>query len=114
MVPVGLRDSQQLGDHRDGERLGQRRDQVDLAGAQHLVDQPVHEALHGRPELLDPSRRERLRHQAAHPGVIRRLHVEDAVADQVPERPGVFGVVGLPHLRVRGQVQVGPAEPAVA
>src|SRR5918999_1249336 len=104
MVPIRLRDAQQLGDHRHRERLGDLLDQIELSCSLHLVDQAVHQSLDRRTKPVDHLRREGLDHQAANPGVIRRLHVQDPVPDQVPELAGLLSVLGPAHLLVRGLV----------
>src|SRR5918996_590461 len=114
VVAIGLGDAQQLGDHRHRERLGHRGDQIDLAGAEDLLNQPVHQPLDGRPELLDPAGGERLGHQPADAGVVWRLHVEDAVPDQVPERRREQRILRATHLPVRGQMEIGASKPPVA
>ena len=111
---VGLGDAEHLRDHRDGQRLRDRRQEVELAGALHAVDERIDDALDAGAEPLHERRREGLRHQAAHARVVGRLHVEDPVADQVPERLVPLGVGRVPHLLVARLMQVRAAEPAVA
>lgn len=112
-MAIGLRNPQQLGDHRDRERLGDRRDQIELTRAGDRVDQPVGQALHGLAHRLNHARGERLRDEAPNPRVIGRLHVQDAVVDQVPERIVRRGRRGVAHLLVGRQVQVGAPEPPI-
>src|SRR5918996_1015545 len=114
VVAIGLGDAQQLGDHRHRERLGHRGDQIDLAGAEDLLNQPVHQPLDGRPELLDPTGGERLGHQPADAGVVWRLHVEDPLPDRVPDPRREQRIPGATHLPVRGQMEIGASEPPVA
>ena len=84
-VPICAWHAEQLRDHRHGEGFRDRRQQVELGADGDVVHQVVGELLHGIAHRLDHARRECLRHEPAHPGVVRRLHVEDAVIDQVPE-----------------------------
>ena len=73
------RHAEHLGDHPERQREGEVGDHVELAapghgGVEHLVDH----RLHPRRQLLDRPRREHLLHQAAEPGVVGRVEVEDA------------------------------------
>jgi hypothetical protein len=111
--PVGLGHAQQVADHGHRQRLGQPGDQVASAGLGQPVDQPVDPAWTGR-GAARPSGGERLGHQPAQPGVVGRFAVQHAVADQVPERAQLLGLLGPAHLGVAGHVQVGAAEAAVA
>ena len=113
-VAVGVRHAQHLGDHRHGEGLGDRRDEVELSAGRNPVGQTVHDALDAGTQPLHHPRRERLRHEPAHPSVVRRLHVEDPAADEVPERPVPIGFVRAAHLSRGGQVMVRTAEPPIA
>jgi hypothetical protein len=45
-MTVRLRHAEDLGDHGDGERLGDRRQEVELPGARDRVGEPVGDALH--------------------------------------------------------------------
>ena len=114
VVPVRLRDPEQLGDDRHRQRLDVVRDQVDLAGAGARVEQPVDDGLDPRPHRLDRPRRERLEHEPPQPRVIGRLEVEHPGVVELVERRVPGRRLGPAHLRVRRLVQVGPAETAVA
>jgi hypothetical protein len=117
-MPVGLGHAEHLRDHRDGQRLGDGGDQVDggsvAARVQQVVDERVRHRRDPWPQLLHGTGGERLRHEPAQAGVVGRLTVEHAVADQLPERRQVLRVRLVAHLLVRGNVQVRAAEPAVA
>ena len=68
----------------------------------------------GSRRLFDHPRRERLGDQPSNSGVIGRLHVQDPVVDQMPERLVAGRRSVVTHLFVALDMQVGAAEPAVA
>jgi hypothetical protein len=113
-VPVGLRHAEHLGDDGHRQRLGDHADQVERAGLQRLVDQPVGHLLHGVAQPLDRPRGEGPADQPAQAGVLGRLDVEHPVADDVPERRVLRRLLRPAHLGVRRDVQVAAAQPAVA
>ena len=78
-----------------------------------VLDQLVGHPLDGAPQLLDGPRRERAAHQPSQPGVVGRLDVEHAAADDPPERRVRRRLVRAAHLGVRRDVQVAAAEPPV-
>ncbi len=71
--PVLRRHAHQLTDHRHGQGQGEVGHELDVAFLSHGVEQVGHQLVHGRAEPLDLARRERTRHQAAQPGVVRRV-----------------------------------------
>ncbi len=112
-LPVALGHAEHLGDHGDGERLGEGREQIDIPGSHQRVQQLVDERLDPRTEPFDVRRREGLRHQSPDARVIGRLHVQDAGVDELPERVVPTGRIGTSHLGMRGDVEVRAAEPPV-
>ncbi|MBW3630732.1 MAG: hypothetical protein KY464_15750, partial [Gemmatimonadetes bacterium] len=72
--------TQHLADHGDGERVGEVLDQLQPPARVRGVQQVTGQLLHHGPQPVDRPRRERLAHQPAQPGVVRRVHEQ--------ERPG--------------------------
>ncbi len=109
VVLVLTRYAEHLADGVDGEREGELVDEVRLtlpAGPRlldDLVDQMVGERLDPRGELGDAARGERLGHQPAQPGVVRRVDVEQMrhqLRLALPRDPGLaLGVRGLRVVR---------------
>ena len=93
-----------------GSGSATRGDQVEAAGPSAPLDEPIHQALHRVAHRLDHARRERLGHQPSNPRVVGRLHVQDAVRDEVPERVVLRRRGRVPHLLVRGEMEVGATE----
>ena len=101
VVPVGLGDAEQLGDHEHRQRLGVVLDDVELAVGQ-VGQQPRGQLLDPRRQPLHVAAPERAGHQPPQPGVLGRLAVEDRV--------GVQPVEGLPV----GVRRAWPEDPARA
>ena len=66
-------DPEQLADHRDRQRVAETGDEVE-AGRVDVVEHPVDQVRHVRPELLHGAGREGLAHQLAEPRVVGRVH----------------------------------------
>jgi hypothetical protein len=113
-VAVVVGDAEHLGDDGHRQRLGEHADQVERPALPRLVDQRVGHRLDGRAHPLDRARRERPADQPPQPGVLRRLHVEHPVADDVPEGRLLRRLLRAAHLGVRRDVQVAAPEPPVA
>ena len=88
LVPVGEGHPEQLTDHLDRQRSGEVLDQVDRRpGRHHGIDQLVGDLPGPGPELLDPTGGERLGDQPPQPGVLRRIHRQDAALDLPRSQP---------------------------
>ena len=66
-------DAEQMADHRDREREGERVDQVESVGVVDGRQQPIRDLADQRLEFGDRPRGERPGHQPAQPGVVRRV-----------------------------------------
>ena len=71
------RHPEQLADHHDRQRRGQRADEVDGSAAVHLVDPLAGQLLDARRQQRDPARGERRRDEPAQPRVVRRVEAEE-------------------------------------
>ena len=68
--------AEQLADHREREREGERVDQIGRrvgVPVGQRVEEVVDDGLHTRPQVFDPAHRERGRHQTTQPGVVGRV-----------------------------------------
>ncbi|MDQ4103863.1 MAG: hypothetical protein M3186_09200 [Actinomycetota bacterium] len=70
------RHAEQLANHGERQRAGERVDRVDHCGRSHRVDQLIGDLLDTRRELLDAAPGEGGRDQPAQPSVVRRVAVE--------------------------------------
>ena len=90
-VPVLRRHAQHLGNHDDRQGKRQRFHEVEAALSLHGVQQVVADRLDARLQPGHGPGRERLGHQGAQAGVIRRVHVQHGYVVGIPEIPLVVG-----------------------
>ncbi len=108
---VQLGHAQELTDHGDRQRIGERLDEVGAAGGQHGVEEFVGDLLDARAEFLDAAHRERAGDQPAQAGVVGRIGDQQVSADQllVEERhPDLAAVLGESRVGQRGARLVVP------
>jgi hypothetical protein len=77
LLEVRAGKAEQLAEHPERQRPGERLDDVRVPSRRELVDQLGGDRLDARRELVDPPRRERARDQAADPVVQRRVELDD-------------------------------------
>jgi hypothetical protein len=106
LVPVGDRDAQHLGDHERRDLVSEAREEVDRFSGIELVEQTRRGPLDEGPEPADPPRRERPRHEAAHPRMVGRIEEVDPVRHLVPRRPGRQGREVAERDRTRRRVRM--------
>ena len=98
--------AQQFADHRDGDEVGELRDEIGVRSGQ-WREQVVDDLLHVRAQLLDDPRAEDARHDAAQPRVIGRVHEDHHLAERLQHRAPLearvvaheFGRLALPEGR---------------
>ena len=101
LLAVLGRDTDDLGDDDDRQRIGERPHEVDLACVESPVDQLVGDLAHARLEAADDTRGEGLVHQAAQPRVLRRILAEHArFGDLLRIDTRWCGKTARPRLRV--------------
>ena len=88
--------AEQLADHRDRQRVGERRDQVGLAvlgerGGE-VVEEPVGDLLDPGRERVDPAAGERPGDQPAQPGVVGRVAVQQVAVHRGARRRAAAGL----------------------
>ena len=105
-----VRHTQQLADDQRRDRQGEHVHQVHRGGTgQHVVDQAVHDALHGGPQRLDLLDRERTRHHPAQPGVFGVVHHDEAELALAGLGAGLGRIAGLVDVGAdAGVAQQGP------
>jgi hypothetical protein len=96
----------------DGDRQAEREilDQVHLPLRDDAIERLVHDLLDARAHVLDPARGERLHHQPAQAGVVRRVLLQHPVAHAAEYRL----VHDLRAVAALGALDVILAEPLVA
>ncbi len=69
-LPVVRRHAQHLADHRDRQRLGELRDEIEAVTRRQTIEAVGDDRLHPVAQILDPLRREGAADHAAQPGVV--------------------------------------------
>lgn len=114
LMAVLFGNAEQLGDDGDGQRFGEGGQKIEFAEIGGLVDERVHDEMNTRAELFDGAGGECFGDEIAEARVIGRFTIEHSVADDVPKGGMFRGFVGTTHFGVRGEVQVGASEAAIA
>ncbi|HZN77235.1 MAG TPA: hypothetical protein VFC00_36880 [Micromonosporaceae bacterium] len=77
LVRVGIRYAEKVGDDRDRQRRRQRGHQIELSRRHDLIQQAADGRLDPRAVARDLLGAERRLGEAAQPGVVRRIHIEE-------------------------------------
>ena len=96
---LGVRHSQDLGDHRDGQQAAVALDEVDGVLPRQLGEQLVGDLLGAGPELRDGADREHPVDQLAVAGVVRRLGHQQRRRTQRTQRGGLVAPPAQPRQR---------------